>query len=229
MDRDPPTSGLRRRPRVVVFDVGGVLIDWDPRHLYRKLFDDAAEMEDFLHRVCSPAWNLSLDRGVPFAVGVAERTALHPHLAPLIAAYDQRWEEMVAGIHAETVDLLRALAARDVPLYALTNFSAEKFPVVRARYDFFQLFAGIVVSGEVGAVKPEPAIFRTLVDAYGLDAGECLFIDDSPVNVAGAEAFGMAAERYLSAGDLARCLSAYGLLDLPASHVPLKQRRGLAT
>jgi HAD superfamily hydrolase (TIGR01509 family) len=200
------------RPRIAVFDIGGVLIDWDPRHLYRKLFSDAAAMEDFLGRVCTPAWNLSLDAGLPFATGVAALRHQHPELAPLIAAYDHRWEEMVAGMHAGTVALLRTLAAGGIPLYALTNFSAEKFPLVRARYDFFELFAGIVVSGEVGAVKPDPAIFRALVETYGLDAAECLFIDDSPLNVAGARAFGMAAVCFTSADDLARRLAAHGLL-----------------
>ena len=200
------------RPRIVVFDVGGVLIDWDPRHLYRKLFRDASAMEDFLGCVCTPTWNLSLDAGRPYAAGVAELTRRHPELAPLIAAYDLRWEEMVAGSYVGTVDLLRSLAAARTPLYALTNFSAEKFPLMRARYDFFDLFAGIVVSGDLGVVKPDPAIFRALVDTYGLVAEECLFIDNSPANVAGARAFGMAAVHYVSTDDLARRLAACGLL-----------------
>ncbi|MFO1153300.1 MAG: HAD family phosphatase [Rhodospirillales bacterium] len=203
------------RPRVVVFDIGGVLIDWDPRHLYRKLIADAAAMEDFLERVCTPAWNLALDRGRPFALGVDELQRQYPHLGSLIAAYDQRWDEMVAGIHGETVDLLRALAAAGVPLYAITNFSVEKFALVVARYDFFQLFKGIVVSGALGVVKPDPAIFRAFVETYRLTAGDCLFIDDSPQNVAGARAFGMAAVHYTSAADLARQLAAYGFPAMP--------------
>jgi 2-haloacid dehalogenase len=220
-DRGNAKTATRRRrnagawpseARIAVFDVGGVLIDWDPRHLYCKLFSDPAAMEDFLDRVCTPSWNLSLDAGLSFASGVAALSRRYPESAALIAAYDERWEEMVAGVHADTVDLLRTLAAKRVPLYAVTNFSTEKFALVRARYDFFGLFAGIVVSGEVGAVKPDAKIFRALVDTYRLDPAGCLFIDDSPLNVAGARAFGMPAIRYTSAGDLARRLSALGLL-----------------
>lgn len=197
-------------PRVLVFDIGGVLIDWDPRHLYRRLFAQEAAMEAFLAEVCTPAWNLSLDAGRPFAEAVAELSRAHPSLAPLIAAYDARWEEMVAGPIAPVVALLRRLAAAAIPLYALTNFSAEKFPLMRARFDFIGLFEGIVVSGSEGVVKPDPRIYRILVDRYRLDPAACLFIDDAAANVAGAAAIGMPAVRFEGAASLVRALAAAG-------------------
>jgi 2-haloacid dehalogenase len=204
-------------PSAVVFDVGGVLIDWNPRHLYRRLFAHPAEMEDFLSRVCTPAWNLTLDAGRPFADGVAELLQAHPGLAPLIVAYDERWEEMVAGPIQPTVALVRRLKAAGVPLYAITNFSAEKFPLMRHRFDVIGLFDGIVVSGEEGMVKPDPGLYRVLFERYRLEPGRCLFIDDAPLNVAGAEAAGMPAIHFTDAAALARRLVAAGL---PAAAIP---------
>ena len=197
----------------VVFDVGGVLIDWNPRHLYRKLFDgDAAAMEDFLARVCSHDWNLMQDAGRPFAEGVADLSARFPEHAEKIAAYDSRWEEMIAGTIDGTVAILRELQARGTPLYCLTNFSTEKFPLCRRRFDFFAAFAGIVVSGEIGMVKPDRAIYDHLVGTYGLTPSRCLFIDDNQDNVAGAHAAGLQAIRYTSPARLRRELTARGLM-----------------
>ncbi len=197
----------------VVFDVGGVLIDWNPRHLYRRLFDgDERAMEAFLARVCTPAWNLAQDAGRPFADGVAELVARFPAEAELIAAYDARWEEMVAGAIEGTVAILQALAARGVPLYALTNFSTEKFALCRARFAFLDAFAGIVVSGAIGVVKPDRAIYDHLVGVFGLDRGRCLFVDDSAANVEGARAAGLEAIRFVSPDRLRRDLAARGLL-----------------
>lgn len=189
---------------VVVFDVGGVLIDWNPRHLYRKLFDgDDEAMERFLAQVCSPAWNHLQDAGRSWAVGTHELTARWPQYKELIEAFDARWEEMVPGALRDTVALVRMLKQRGAALYCLTNFSAEKFPLVRHRFDVFDLFDGIVVSGEIGMAKPEPAIFHHLLDRHGLAARECLFIDDAPANVAAARAIGMAAHLFRGADVLA--------------------------
>lgn len=199
--------------RSVVFDVGGVLLDWNPRHLYRGMFggDDEA-MERFLADVCSPAWNLSLDAGKPFAEGVGELCSQFPEQAALIAAYDLRWEDMVRGAFEDTVDLARRLKANGFPLYALTNFSCEKMALVRPRYDFFGLFDAIVVSGEIGIVKPDPAIYRHLLERFDMVADETLFIDDSAVNVAAAAAAGLRAVRYHSAPQLNAELTRSGLL-----------------
>jgi hypothetical protein len=129
---------------------------WNPRHLYRELFagdgDDA--MEWFLAEVCTPEWNLQQDAGRPFAEAVAELTRRFPEHAELIAAYDTRWEEMVRGAHDETIEIVRELKTQGTPLYCLTNFSAEKFPSMRRRFDVFDLFDGTVVSAEIGMVKP---------------------------------------------------------------------------
>lgn len=199
--------------KTVVFDVGGVLLDWNPRHLYKTMFDgDDEVMERFLADVCSPAWNLSLDAGRPFASGVAELCGRFPERSALIAAYDSRWEDMVRGAFEDTVDVARTLKANGVPLYALTNFSREKMALVRPRYDFFTLFDGMVVSGEIGIVKPDPAIYQHLLERFDLRADKTLFIDDSPVNIAGAEEAGLNAIHFHSASQLRSELARWGLL-----------------
>jgi haloacid dehalogenase-like hydrolase len=143
----------------VIFDVGGVLIDWNPRHLYRKLFDGDADdaMERFLAEVCTPEWNLRQDAGRPFAEAVAELAERFPEHADLIAAYDLRWEEMLQGAHVETVEIVRELRAQGTPLYCLTNSSTEKFPLMQRRFDVFDLFDGIVVSGEAWSSRIPPS------------------------------------------------------------------------
>jgi 2-haloacid dehalogenase len=197
----------------VIFDVGGVLIDWNPRYVYRPLFDgDEAAMEHFLTQVCSHDWNLMQDAGRPFAEGVAELAARFPEHAQLIAAYDTRWEDMVAGTIDGTVAILRELEAGGTPLYCLTNFSTEKFPLCLGRFDFFGAFDGIVVSGEIGMVKPDRAIYDHLVETYDLTPAQCLFIDDNRANVAGARAAGWQAVRFVSPDQLRRELAARGLL-----------------
>lgn len=199
--------------KAVVFDVGGVLLDWNPRYLYAEMFggDDEA-MERFLAEVCSPSWNLSLDAGKPFAQGVAELCARFPDQSPLIAAYDLCWENMVQGAIDETVALARKLKADGYPLYALTNFSCEKMALVRPRYDFFTLFEAMVVSGEIGIVKPDRAIYRHLLEQFDLNAEETVFIDDSAINIAGARAAGLHTIHFHSTGQLRADLGRLGLL-----------------
>lgn len=178
----------------VVFDLGGVLIDWNPRHLYRSLFEDEAEMEAFLRDVCSPAWNLEQDRGRPFAEAIELLSAEFPAYATLIAAYFERWPEMLRGPIDDTVEILRELRdAGRVRLFALTNWSAETFHHALERFSFLEWFDGIVVSGREGLVKPDPAIYRLLTDRYGLDPGRTLFIDDVERNVEGARTAGLQA------------------------------------
>jgi HAD superfamily hydrolase (TIGR01509 family) len=197
----------------VIFDVGGVLIDWNPRYLYRRMFNgDHGAMERFLTEVCSPAWNLRQDAGRPFAEAVAELACRYPEHAGFIAAYDEAWEEMVAGAHDETIAIVRQLKARATPLYCLTNFSREKFPLMRQRFDVFGLFDGIVVSGEIGLVKPDPAIYRHLLERFHLQAAECFFIDDVEANVEIARASGMRAVLYRSSDELRRVLVNEGVM-----------------
>lgn len=198
--------------KAVVFDLGGVLIDWDPRYLYRKLLDDEAAVEEFLATVCTPEWNAEQDRGRPFAEGVAELVERHPVHAAAITAYHERWPEMLGGAVGGTVEVLAELRAAGVPVYALTNWSAETFGIARERFEFLEWFDGVLVSGEERMIKPDPAIFRLLLDRFGLDPGATFYIDDSPANVAAADRLGLDAVRFTSPAQLRRDLEARGLL-----------------
>jgi 2-haloacid dehalogenase len=194
--------------KAVVFDLGGVLIDWDPRHLYRQLLADDAAVEEFLATVCTPEWNAELDRGRPFAEGVAELVERHPEHAAEIAAYHERWPEMLGGEIPGTVEILAELRAAGVPLYALTNWSAETFLISRDRFEFLDWFDGLVVSGEERVIKPDPRIFRLLLDRFGLDPGATFFVDDSEANVAAARELGLDAVRFTGPEQLRRDLVA---------------------
>jgi 2-haloacid dehalogenase len=182
----------------VVFDLGNVLLRWDPRFLFRKIFADEAEMEWFLAHVCNHDWNLEQDRGRSFAAAVKEAQGRHPAFAAAIAAYDERWHETLPHAIEGTVEIVEALAARGVALFAITNWNGDKFRETRARFEFLARFRDIAVSGDEGVVKPDAAIYRRLLARNRLAAETCLFIDDSPVNVAGAEAVGMRAHRFTS-------------------------------
>lgn len=206
------TASPDRTPSVVVFDIGGVLIQWDPRHLYRKLFEDEAAMEHFLATVCTHDWNFRQDLGRTWDEAVAELTARHPDQAERIAAYHLRWEEMVPGPMPGSPEILEALKRRGIPLYAITNFSAEKLPLMQRRYDFLNRFDGMVVSAEVGLAKPDPAIYRRLLDDHGLEAADTVFIDDVARNVEAARAVGMHAVQFTSAERLRADLERFGLL-----------------
>lgn len=206
-------NGPSPRRRVVVFDLGGVLIDWNPRNLYRKLFagDDAA-MEWFLANVCTTGWNERQDAGRTFADAVAELLPRHADKAELIEAFGRRFDEMIAGTIDGTVDVLADLRRAGVPRYALTNWSAETFPPQRDRFAFLSWFDGIVVSGEEGVIKPDPRIFRILLDRYRIAAEEAVFIDDNPANAAAAAALGIHGIHFRSPEQLRRELAALDLL-----------------
>ena len=201
----------------VVFDLGAVLIDWDPRHLYRKLFDgDAAAMERFLAEVCTPAWNARQDAGRSWGEAIETLVRAHPEQRDLIVAYDERWPEMLGGPIEGTVEILRALHERDERrprLAVLSNWSAEKFPVALERYPFLGWFDAIVVSGEVGFSKPDPRIFRHLLAATGFDPATTLFVDDVPDNIAEAAAHGLRTHLFRDPPMLRADLEAMGLLD----------------
>ncbi len=198
---------------IVVFDLGGVLIDWDPRHLYRKLFaGDEAAMEHFLATVCTHEWHRHHDAGRSLAEGVRTLKDLHPDKAELIDAFGTRQGEMLAGSIAGAVEILKELRDRDVPLYALSNWPAETFPLARQRFDFLGWFHGIVVSGEIGAIKPEPRIYEVLLDRFAIDPLSAVFIDDVAVNAAAARAFGIHAIHFTTPAALRAELAALGLL-----------------
>jgi 2-haloacid dehalogenase len=209
----PPVSAHRPQRRVVVFDLGGVLIDWNPRHLYRKLFaGDEAAMESFLATVCTPAWNECQDAGRSFTDAVAALLPRHADKLDLIEAFGRRFDEMIAGAIDGTVDVLADLRRAGVPRYALTNWSAETFPPQRGRFAFLSWFDGIVVSGEEGAIKPDPRIFRILLDRYRIVPREAVFIDDNPANAAAATALGLHGIHFRSPEDLRRELEGLDLL-----------------
>ncbi len=198
---------------IVVFDLGGVLIDWDPRHLYRKLFaGDEAAMEHFLATVCTHEWHRHHDAGRSLAEGVRTLKDLHPDKAELIDAFGTRQGEMLAGSIAGAVEILKELRDRDVPLYALSNWPAETFPLARQRFDFLGWFHGIVVSGEIGAIKPEPRIYEVLLERFAIDPLSAVFIDDVAVNAAAARAFGIHAIHFTTPAALRAELVALGLL-----------------
>jgi 2-haloacid dehalogenase len=187
-----PKGMLPGRRRVVVFDLGGVLLQWNPRFLYRKLFagDDVA-MERFLAEVCTEEWNERQDAGRSFAEAVAELRPAHADKLPLIEAWSRRFDEMIPGAIEGTVAIASELKARGVPLFALTNWSSETFPSQRARFPFLSWFDGIVVSGDEGVMKPDPRIFRVLLSRHRIVAEEAVFIDDNPGNAEAARALGI--------------------------------------
>jgi 2-haloacid dehalogenase len=196
----------------VVFDLGKVLIEWDPRHLYRKVFADEARMEWFLAEVCHSAWNTEQDRGRSFDAGVEEAVARHPDWAAEIALYRDRWMEMVPHAIAGSVAILEELHARQVPLYAITNWNGDTFRATRARFDFLTLFRDIVVSGDERLLKPQPEIFTLLARRNGLRLADCLFVDDRFRNVQGAEAVGMTGHHFTTPEALRVALTQAGLL-----------------
>jgi 2-haloacid dehalogenase len=199
-------------PTAVVFDLGGVLIDWDPRYLYRKLFDDEAAMEKFLADVVSPDWNGQQDSGRTWAEAVEVLSREHPEQRDLIAAYWHRWQETLGDAIAPTVAILEELRDAGIRLYALSNWSAETFPVARPRYPFLDWFDGIVISGEEKVAKPDPEIFRHLLGRYALDPATTVFIDDSEANVRAAAVEGITALRFVDAATLRNDLRRLGLL-----------------
>ena len=197
---------------IAVFDLGGVLIDWDPRYLYRKLFDgDTEAMEDFLATVCTQSWNEQQDAGRPFADACASLKLLHPHKASLIDAWAQRYDEMLAGPISGAVDILTTLNSQRVPLYALSNWSAETFPAAQKRFEFLKWFRGIMLSGEVKLLKPDPRIFALFVETFAIDPALTIYIDDRRPNVEVATALGMHGIHFTDARALRTELAGLGL------------------
>jgi 2-haloacid dehalogenase len=197
----------------VVFDLGGVLIDWDPRHLYRKLFAGGeAAMEDFLASVCTHEWNRCQDAGRSFAEGARLLKAEHADKAELIDAYHARFDEMMAGPIAGSVTILAELRDRDVPLYGLTNWSAETYPAALKRFAFLGWFRGILVSGDVRLIKPDPRIFVLLIERFAINPQRAVYIDDVEANVAAAQPFGLHAIHFTTPAKLREELVGLGLL-----------------
>ena len=195
----------------VVFDVGGVLLDWSPNYLYDELIPDVEQREHFLTNIATPAWNLKQDAGRSWAEAVAELTAIHPEHAEWIEAYDTGWLRMVSGVIEDTAELLTKLQAAGVPTYALTNFSVEKWEVATATFSVLTGFDGTVVSGVEQTGKPAEKIYRILLERYDLDPARTFYTDDVQRNVDGARAVGMDAELFTGAAVLRDQLRARGL------------------
>lgn len=175
----------------VIFDIGNVLIRWDMRNLYRKLFSDDAAVADFIEETGLTAENLEFDRGKPFATGLSELVARFPHHQVALSAFDARWAECLDGAIEANVKVLRDLQAAGVPVHAITNFSAEKFPIACEIFPFLRSFDDIVVSGAVGLIKPDPAIYRVLFERQAINPRRAVFIDDSAANIATAGRLGL--------------------------------------
>ena len=166
-------------PEAVIFDLGGVLIDWNPNHLFEKMFEgDQLELEYFLTTVCPPEWNAKLDMGYSFSEAIKERINQFPDYEGYIQAYGDRWIEMIGGQINGTVEILAKLKDQGYPLFVLSNWSGETYPYVYQRFDFLKWFDLIVLSGEEKLVKPDPAIFQVLLNRIEYQAVQCLFIDD---------------------------------------------------
>ncbi len=193
--------------KTIIFDLGGVLIDWNPRYFYKDVFKDDAKMEDFLARSCNTPWIVKMDGGFPIKENIALGQKACPQYAKELAMYDEGWHHMFGGVIEGTLAILKDLKDKGYKVYALTNWSAEKFPWTRQNFPFLDLFDGIVVSGEEKCIKPCAKIYQTLLDRYHLQAQGCIFIDDNKDNVAGAEALGITGIRFTNPQDLKKRLA----------------------
>jgi len=196
----------------VVFDLGNVLIDWDPRYLYRKLFQTDDEVEWFLENVCDYEWNLKHDSGQLFSKGIFEKSKKFPEYSELINAWFERWKEMIGGPMDESVKILSELKEKGVLLYILSNWSAETYPIAEDLFDFLKWFDGKIISGEVGIVKPDLEIYKLLINSYDLNPHQTLFIDDKEENIKSAEFLGIHGIHFQNASKLGEDLKMLKLL-----------------
>ncbi|WP_068311830.1 HAD family hydrolase [Polycladidibacter hongkongensis] len=202
---------MKHEYKKVVFDIGNVLIRWDPENLYRKLIPDDTQRDWFLSTVCPMEWNLEQDRGRKWDEALKERIALYPEHEPLIRAYSDRWEEMLGGAIDETVELLQELRDKGIEVYAITNFSREKFDLALSIFPFLrESFLDTVVSADEKLLKPEAGIYERLLERNKLSPQELIFIDDSAANVEGARSVGMGALQFKSAAQVRKDLQSLG-------------------
>jgi 2-haloacid dehalogenase len=201
------------QPHAVIFDVGNVLFDWDPRFLYERLIEDDRALDAFLADVVTKQWHFQHDEGRPFAETSAELSALYPQHADLIAAWGPRFNESVGGPIPGMLEIVAELAARDVPLFAITNFSGEFWPPFRASQEaVFAPFRDVVVSGDEKLVKPDPAIYALALKRFGLDASQAVFVDDNLANVESSRAAGIHTVHFTDAAAFRAELERLGLL-----------------
>jgi len=198
--------------KAIVFDFGGVLLNWDPRNLYRRHFSNSQEMENFLYEIDFYSWNAEQDKGRSFEEGVAQLSAQFPHYAKLISSYYEHWEESLDGPITDTIELLHLLKKNNYALYGLSNWSAETYPIVRKKFSFFDFFDDIIISGDVKMNKPDPSIFNLFLYRTGYNASECIFIDDSPPNIDTARDLGFTAIHFTTPQKLRDILEQIGII-----------------
>lgn len=217
MTPSPHTAGSdltpqARGPSAVLFDVGNVIVKWDPRTLYSKIFPDEGEREWFLKEVCTSEWHIRVDTGLSFADNIAALTPRFPKYADAIAAWWDRWPEMFSGVIPQTVQAIEALHENSVPLFALTNMSREAWPGVMKMDPVFELFQDCIVSGVEGVKKPDRAIFEIVCRRAALGPSDFLFVDDHLPNIEAAQALGFHVHYFVDPDDLRPALEASGLL-----------------
>lgn len=197
----------------IVFDLGGVLVDWNPRHLFKKLIADEVERERFLASVCNSSWNEKHDAGYPLARGTAELVAKFPQSEFLIRAYFDRWTEMVAGEIPGTAEILKELHNKGrYKIFALSNWSAETFPYALQRFEFFKYFDDILISGKEKLIKPDPRFFNLLNSRHAVDPKRSVFIDDIEKNIDAAKVLGFNGILFTDAESLRKNLNRLGML-----------------
>jgi 2-haloacid dehalogenase len=182
----------------IIFDLGAVLIDWNPCHLYRTMFNDDEAMERFFVETNLLEWNAQQDEGFPFATAVNQLSEKFPQYEKYIRAFHVRWHEMMPGEITGTVEILRELRDQGYELYALSNWSMETYPFALARFEFLRWFRALVISGEVKVCKPDPRIYKIILNKIGRPANECIFIDDSRANYETAVQLGFCAIHFQS-------------------------------
>ncbi|MEM9887014.1 MAG: HAD family phosphatase [Bacteroidota bacterium] len=199
-------------PSTIIFDLGGVLIDWNPRYLYRKIFQDEAQMEYFLEHICTSDWNEAQDAGRSLAEGTDLLVAQHPKWEKEIRAFYDRWEEMLGGVVEGTLAIFRRLrASQQYRFYALTNWSAETYPIALKRYEFLQWFEGTLVSGQEKMRKPNPLFYQLLLQRFEINPSESIFTDDNLRNVKAAREEGIPSIHFQSPEQLENALKAVGI------------------
>lgn len=197
----------------IIFDLGAVLIDWNPRYLYRKIFKTEEEIDWFFKNICTSEWNDEQDAGRSLEEATRELVEKHPEHKVAIEAWYGRWRETIDGTIEGSVEILKELrASKKYKLYALTNWSQETFPWVLSNFDFLNWFDGIVVSGKEKTRKPFPEFFQLLFDRHQIEPSRAIFIDDNPANVAGGNAVGLTTIHFQSPGQLRTELGRLGIL-----------------
>jgi 2-haloacid dehalogenase len=197
----------------IIFDLGNVLIDWNPEYVFDPMFEDKQRKKYFFENVCTMDWNEMQDAGRPIKEATEELLAKHPEWKEYIEAYYGRWTEMLGGAIEETVDIFRQLKEKDqYKFYALTNWSAELFPYALNKFDFLHWFDGRVVSGEEMMRKPHPEFYQVLLERYNVTPHTALFIDDNYRNIQAAEKLGINSIHFTDATTLRETLASKGIL-----------------